>query len=138
MDFGNIVKDVLSSSGVNAGSSEQQQGVANSLMQMVANHGGVGGIADKLRSAGLGSQVDSWIGTGANQPVQPQQIEQGLGQDKIQQLAAHAGVPPAVASAIAAVVLPALIDRLTPNGQVPQGNTLSGGLGGMLGKIMGR
>jgi uncharacterized protein YidB (DUF937 family) len=138
MDLGNIVGQVLGGENVGVGTPEQQHGVAQGLMQLAVNHGGLGGLLDKLRGNGLGSQVDSWVGTGSNQSVQPHQVEQGLGQEAIQQLANHAGISPALASTIAAAVLPMIIDRLTPEGKVPQGGGLAGGLGGILGKMMGR
>ena len=135
MDFGNIIGQVLGGGGVNAGSGEQQHTIAQSVLQMVLSHGGVGGFTEKLRNAGLGSQVDSWVGTGQNQQIDPEQAQQAIGHDKITEIAQHAGVPPQVASAIVAQVLPRIVDHLTPNGQVPQGGGLSGGIGGLLGKI---
>jgi uncharacterized protein YidB (DUF937 family) len=140
MDLGNIVGQVLGGENVGVGTAEQQHGVAQGLMQLAMNHGGLSGLLSKLRGNGLGSQVDSWVSTGPNEGVQPHQVEQGLGQDAVQQLATHAGISPAMASTIAAAVLPMLIDRLTPGGQVPQGNNFGtgGGLGGILGGLMGR
>jgi uncharacterized protein YidB (DUF937 family) len=135
MDFGSIIGDVLGNrSGDTPGDPNQQHTIATSLMQMITNHGGVGAITDQLRNHGLGQQVDSWVGTGQNQPVDPQQVQQGLGQEKVQELAQKAGISPGMASTIAAAVLPMIIDRLTPNGRVEQGG---GGIGGILGKLAG-
>ncbi|GAC1651895.1 MAG: hypothetical protein NVS9B15_12270 [Acidobacteriaceae bacterium] len=136
MDFGNLIKSVTG--GGATPDPNQQQQVAGGLVDVINQHGGIGGFAEKLRGAGLGSQVDSWIGTGENQQVQPQQIQQGLGENVITQLAQRAGVSPAMATTIAAAALPMIINHFTPNGQVPQGNISSGGLGGILGGIFGR
>ncbi len=136
MDIESLVKDVVGAQGGNAGANpEQQHGVVSGLLQMITNHGGVGGFADHLRSNGLGSEVDSWIGNGDNQQVEPQQVQNALGQDKVAELAHHAGVSPAIASTIAAAVLPMLISKLTPGGQVPSGGGLSGMLGGLMGGL---
>jgi len=134
MDFGNLINEVVGGGHAGVGDAEQQKGVAGALMNMIQQHGGVGGLTDHLRNNGLGQQVDSWISTGQNQPVDPQQVQAGLGQDGIQNIAQKAGINPQLAAGIAAIVLPMIVDRLTPNGQVPQG----GGLGGMLGGILGR
>lgn len=134
MDFGNLINEVTGGGNAGVGSPEQQQGVAGALMNMIQQHGGVGAIADKFRNAGMGQQADSWISTGQNQPIDPQQVQAGLGHDQIQNIAQHAGINPQLAAGIAAVVLPMIVDRLTPNGQVPQG----GGLGGMLGGIFNK
>ena len=134
MDFGNLINEVVGGGHAGVGDPEQQKGVAGALMNMIQQHGGVGGLTDHLRNNGLGQQVDSWISSGQNQPVDPQQVQAGLGQDGIQNIAQKAGINPQLAAGIAAMVLPMIVDRLTPNGQVPQG----GGLGGMLGGILGR
>jgi uncharacterized protein YidB (DUF937 family) len=63
--------------------------------------------------------VQSWIGTGANQPIAPQQVQGVLGQDKINQLASRAGIPPTIASMALSRILPT-VDKLTPNGKLPQ------------------
>lgn len=136
MDIESLIQDVVGSQGNQTGADpSQQHGVVSGLLHMITNHGGVGGFTDHLRTNGLGSQVDSWVGTGQNQPVAPQQVQSALGQDRITELAQKAGVSPAIATSIAAVVLPMLIDKLTPGGQVPSGGGVLGSLGGMLGGL---
>ena len=90
--------------------------VVNGLIQ---KHGGVQGIVSQLQSQGLGNTVQSWVGTGANEPVTGDQVHAALGSDMIAQLAAKVGMTPEDLSAKLAQVLPGAIDKLTPNGTVP-------------------
>jgi uncharacterized protein YidB (DUF937 family) len=69
--------------------------------------------------------VDSWISTGANQPVDPQQLGSALGPDTTAQLAQKTGLSIEALLPILAAVLPLVIDHLTPGGQLPPG----GGIG---------
>jgi uncharacterized protein YidB (DUF937 family) len=85
-------------------------------------HGGSGGLAGfvrQLEQGGLGKQVQSWIGTGQNLPVTALQLQQALGSDRVRQLATRVGLDPNVVTQKLATLLPQLIDRLTPNGQLP-------------------
>ncbi len=95
--------------------------------------GGLGSLLQGFQQGGLGHLAQSWISTGPNQAASPQQIEQGLGGNLLNQLAQKVGVSPQVASAILAVVLPMIIDKLTPHGNVPTQDALSSVLGGLLG-----
>jgi uncharacterized protein YidB (DUF937 family) len=61
--------------------------------------GGLAGIVQAFQKNGLGDIVNSWVSTGTNLPVTPDQIKQGLGGDFLSQLAAKAGVSPDAASA---------------------------------------
>ncbi len=90
--------------------------VVNGLIQ---KHGGVQGIISHLQSQGLGPTVQSWVGTGPNQPISPQQLHAAVGPDVMAQLAAKLGVTPAELSSKLAQVLPGAIDTLTPGGTVP-------------------
>jgi uncharacterized protein YidB (DUF937 family) len=103
----------------------------------LGTEGGLAGLVNQFEQAGLGSLVSSWVGTGPNLPATPAHIEQGLGADTVAQLAKKAGVSPQVASALLAVALPALINKLTPQGQVPSQSSLQSSLGGLLGGLLG-
>lgn len=81
--------------------------------------GGLQGLMARFQQAGLGDAAQSWVGTGANQPVNAAQIETALGADTVQALARSAGVAPGAASGLLAQVLPEVINQLTPSGQAP-------------------
>jgi uncharacterized protein YidB (DUF937 family) len=109
------------------GSGENKQSMLlNTVMGMLTNQtggqSGLAGLVEQFASKGLGDIVNSWVGTGANKPITSQQIQQGLGADQINQLAQKAGVSPDVVSSHLAELLPKVVDKLTPTGQVPQGD----------------
>jgi uncharacterized protein YidB (DUF937 family) len=81
---------------------------------------GLSNLQKNAESQGLGHIVGSWIGTGPNQSVSPDQVENLVGQDRIDQLASRAGISSSIASAALARILPVLVDRLTPRGKLPQ------------------
>ncbi|MEU9154514.1 YidB family protein [Streptomyces sp. NPDC048417] len=82
--------------------------------------GSLGGLLDSLARSGLTAQKDSWVGTGTNQPVTADQIQQALPDDTLQQVAEQAGVSPRKAADRIARELPQVVDRLTPEGEVPR------------------
>lgn len=98
--------------------------------------GGIPGLIEKFQNGGLGEVVSSWIGTGENQPVSGDQIANTLGADKIKDIAASLGVSDTEAADGLASILPQLIDKLTPNGQLPEGNDLQEGLLSLVQKII--
>jgi uncharacterized protein YidB (DUF937 family) len=87
--------------------------------QLIAKHGGLPGIVSQLQQQGLGPTVNSWIGTGPNQPISPDQVHQTFGPEVIRELAAKTGMNPQDLAQKLSQVLPQVIDRLTPTGSVP-------------------
>jgi uncharacterized protein YidB (DUF937 family) len=85
---------------------------------LIEKHGGVKGIVDQFQREGLGPTIQSWVGTGENQPISPEQVNKALGSDTIQQLAAKLGIPPDQMAARLSEILPQAVDKLTPNGTV--------------------
>ena len=81
---------------------------------------GIGTLVNMFEQSGLSNQVQSWIGTGANHPIEASDIMQVLGNTKVAELAQQLGVDPELASAQIAHYLPILIDSFTPNGELPQ------------------
>jgi len=98
--------------------------------------GGLQGLIEKFQTGGLGEIVSSWIGTGANQSVSADQITKALGPEKIKELASQAGIPEDQVSDSLAGLLPRIVDQLTPNGQVPEGNALAESIGALAGKFL--
>jgi uncharacterized protein YidB (DUF937 family) len=125
-----LLDDILKSS--LGGESSASAGKANSLVKGVLDllddpdMGGVSGLQQSFDRQGLGDVVSSWIGTGANRSITGDQVTGALGRQRVDQIARSAGLSAAVAPAILASVLPALIDKLTPDGQVPQQAALAG------------
>lgn len=88
------------------------------LLGQNSSVGGLAGLVQTFQKNGLGEIVNSWVGTGKNLPVTPQQIQQGLGGDLLKQLATKAGISTEAAGVQLAGLLPELVDKLTPTGKI--------------------
>jgi uncharacterized protein YidB (DUF937 family) len=108
----------------------------DSVMRMVNDpaHGGLEGLVRSFQDKGLGGIVDSWVSTGKNLPISPDQIAQGLGSGELSSLASRLGMSQGEVSSKLAQLLPDVVDKLTPNGQVPD----AGSLGELLGSLAKR
>ena len=106
--------------GGQSGQSPLLQAVAG-LLGKDSSIGGLTGLVQAFQKNGLGEIVNSWVSTGKNLPVTPNQIEQGLGSDLLSQLAGEAGLSSGAASSQLSGILPDLVDKLTPNGKVEAG-----------------
>jgi uncharacterized protein YidB (DUF937 family) len=86
--------------------------------------GGIQGLASRLEQNGLGRVVASWIGTGANLPISGEQLKDTLGPDTVAALARKVGLSPEQVQEGLSHLLPNVIDKLTPGGQVAGGQNL--------------
>lgn len=99
----------------------QQGPLVQAIIGYVQQHGGAEGIAiivQNFESNGLGHIVQSWVSTGQNLPVTAEQVQQGLGEAHVQQIATAANLTPQETSTQLAKILPQLVDRVSPNGQL--------------------
>lgn len=107
--------------------------MAASLLQMIQNQpGGLQGLMQNFHENGLGAVATSWVSSGQNLPISADQIHQVLGSDQVKALAAKCGISPDVAGGAIAQLLPGIVDKLTPNGQVPEHNNVMEMVGGLL------
>lgn len=86
----------------------------------IARHGGLPGLISQFEQQGLGGVMQSWVGTGANQPISADQLHQVLGSATVQQMAAKFGINPQELLQKLSQVLPQAVDRMTPGGVVPR------------------
>jgi uncharacterized protein YidB (DUF937 family) len=107
-----------------------QGGLMDQVLGLINNPqtGGLSGLVEQFTGKGMGDLVSSWIGTGENQPVSGEQIAQTFGNDKIQEIAQKLGISGTDASGGLAALLPQIIDKLTPEGKLPEGGMLDQGL----------
>ena len=91
---------------------------------------GLQGIVGKMQSNGMGRQVHSWIGNGQNLPVSGADIKKAVDQQQLAKAAQEQGVSPEQLCEQIAQVLPEIVDKATPSGQVPR----QGGKDAMAGK----
>jgi len=107
-------------------------GLIAGLVSQGSAQGGLAGVLQQLEAGGLGDQVRSWVGTGANLPVSGDRLGAALGGDIVSKLAGHAGVSGDEVSAQLSHWLPKIVDQLTPNGQLPDAGSLTGMLSSVL------
>ena len=97
-------------------------GEANPLMGilggLLAQSGGLQGLASKFSQNGQGNSFQSWVGMGENEAVSSNQIQHVLGSEQVNAIATRMGVDPAVASTFLAEYLPKIVDKLTPAGKI--------------------
>jgi len=134
--FDSLVQTAISSA-LGGNSNALTQNVVKGVVGMLTNNaGGISGLVEKMTQSGLGDVAASWIGKGDNKPITPQQLEEALGSDKVAELAEQAGIPADKGAEVLSQVIPAVVDKMTPEGEIPEEHhigTLSkiilGGLG---------
>ena len=120
---GNQRQDPLGSVLGGLGGRSQGQGgnmLLQVLLSLLQKNGGLEGVLGRLRQGGLGQQADSWVGTGQNMNISPDQLQQIFGSSTISDLAAQLGIPEEETGSRMAGLLPEVINQLTPQGQVPE------------------
>lgn len=105
--------------------------------------GGLNGLVQKFTDAGAGSIVSSWIGQGANLPIDPATLLMALGRPLLESLAAKVGMPVEQIMPLLAMVLPGIVDRATPDGKLPEDGKLKpdnvlSALSGLMGLFGGK
>jgi len=95
-----------------AAAAQAQTGQQNPL-------GGLDELFNQFKQSGLEDVIKSWISTGQNQPISPPQLRQALGQERVNDLSQQTGAPQEDLLTQLAKYLPGVVDRLTPNGQLP-------------------
>ena len=121
------------------GAQGSQAEVLKLVLGLLASDGQSGGLAALVRSfqsAGLGEHVNSWIGGGQNLPLSPEQLGNVFGADRMSQMAERMGLSTGDLGTQLSQLLPQAVDRLTPQGQLPEGGF--GGLEDLLGQLMRR
>lgn len=126
------------------GETGTQGALLNAVIGMLANKGGgsgsggggLGDLVGRFTQGGLGDVIGSWIGHGQNAPISGDQLGNVLGADTLGKLAARLGLSQGEVAGQLSQMLPQVIDRLTPNGQVPAGGL--GGIGDILAQLAKR
>lgn len=95
-------------------------GMVSVVSNIIEKHGGVQGVVNEFEQKGLGATVKSWVSTGPNQPISPDEVHRVLGPDLLQQLAQKSGMSVQDLTQKLSQVLPQAVDTMTPNGTVPK------------------
>jgi uncharacterized protein YidB (DUF937 family) len=87
-------------------------------MRWVQRNGGINAVLDRFRQKGMGAQTQSWVSTGSNQPVDDAKVQQVIGPDDLREMAQRLGVPEQQVAQAFAEIMPEMVDKLSPQGQV--------------------
>jgi len=107
-------------SGMSGGNPARGSNVLAAVMSLLDQHGGLDAVLDQFRRSGLGEHADSWVSTGPNKEISPEQLQQVLGTSAVSKVASQLGVSQNQAASGLADLVPELINQLTPQGQLPQ------------------
>ena len=116
-----LLDDIAAKVKASLGADSAGSGMVDHALEYLHNAqtGGLHGLVQQFEKSGLGQQVQSWISTGKNLPITPEQIRAAMGSGAIAKLAAKAGITPEEVSQRLSQVLPHVVDHLTPTGQLP-------------------
>ena len=98
------------------GGQQPQQGGMGGMM----GGGGLAGLLGQFQNAGLGNIAQSWVGSGPNMPVSPQQLQSVFGEQQVNSMAGQAGMQPHDFLSQLAQHLPNAVDGMTPGGRLPE------------------
>ena len=129
MDLMNSLQSAL-------GGGQKNNDLLSAVIELLGGKGGVNNLIGQFASNGLGDIINSWVGIGNNLPVSPEQIKSALGQDKISNLASKLGMDQGALTSQLSNLLPDVVDKLTPEGKVPEEDILGKGMD-MLGGLFG-
>ena len=79
----------------------------------------LGGLMEQFKNKGMGDIVKSWVGSGENQQITPEQVKEGIGHDKLNEMAQKSGLSVSDLASKLSKYLPGVIDKLTPSGKLP-------------------
>src|SRR6266498_3895219 len=113
-----LVDSILSAATGTSGAAGEANPLIGMLGSLLAQSGGLQGLANKFAQSGQGNAFQSWVGMPENQPVSNNQIRNALGSEQVNAIATRTGVDPAVASTFLAEYLPKIAEKLTPAGKI--------------------
>ena len=122
-----LLDEVMSMAGVGAQQQDQHCTALTAIMNYVNSPqvGGIAGLQKMFQQGGLGSVMSSWVGSGQNQPVSADQLQNVLHSGALQAAAQKCGMDPTQLTGMMSTLLPHLVDKLTPNGQIPDASTMA-------------
>jgi uncharacterized protein YidB (DUF937 family) len=119
-----------------AGGGGAQAVLLQQVVAMLSKPGALQNLMGAFQNAGLGNILQSWLGTGANLPIDASQITKVLGSGTVSDLAQKAGISEGETASTLSSLLPQVVDKISPDGAVPSQAQL-GGLLSSLGKMLG-
>jgi uncharacterized protein YidB (DUF937 family) len=128
-----LLDEVLAMAGSTGAQQGQHASALSAIMSLINSPqvGGLAGLQNMFQQGGLGNIISSWIGTGQNLPVSASQLQNVLHGGPLQQAAQQAGMDPSQLTGMMSSLLPNLVDKMTPNGQLPDASALQKMLQGL-------
>ena len=123
-----LLDDVLGMAGMgNAAQSQQHAGALSMILNYINSPevGGIAGLERMFQQKGLGSIISSWIGTGQNLPISGDQLQSVMQGGALQNMASKSGMDVSQLTSLFSKLMPHAVDRMTPNGQIPDSNAVS-------------
>lgn len=130
MDILNTIQSAL-------GGGNKKDDIMSSIMQLLGGQGGLQNLISQFDAKGLGDIIGSWISTGQNKSISADQIQNVFGSDALSGIASKLGLNVNDLSSQLSNLLPDVVDKLTPDGKIPEGDILNQAsdlLGGLFGK----
>jgi uncharacterized protein YidB (DUF937 family) len=128
-----LLDEVLSMAGSSAAQQPQHASALNAILSYINSPqvGGIAGLQKMFQQGGLGNIINSWLSNGQNLPISASQLDNVLDSGALRQAAEQHGIDPARLTGMMSTLLPHLVDKLTPNGQIPDANSLQSMLKGL-------
>jgi len=119
--------------GSTAGQQSEHATAVTAIMSYVNSPqvGGIAGLQKMFQQGGLGGVFSSWLSSGQNMPVSASELQNVLHSGALQQAAQSAGLDPNQLTGMMSTLLPHLVDKLTPNGEIPEAGALQSMLKGL-------
>lgn len=119
------------------GGGGQQNKLIGAAAKLIGSTGGLGALTQMFAQRGHADTVNSWVSTDKNRDIAPNDVQDVLGQNRIREVANDAGVSEQEASSGLSSILPQLVDKLTPDGKLPDDNTEKNALSQLAGHFLG-
>lgn len=134
-----LFDSIISGASEKFGLGNKTGSVLSALLSLMTdqNRGGFAGFLDLFSKAGLGDVASSWISSGVNSELSNEQVELALGEDTISDIASQADISKDEAASALAYMIPNVVDKLTPDGVVPEEKDLLSKIGDFLSGIGG-
>jgi uncharacterized protein YidB (DUF937 family) len=117
-----LMDEVLAMAGSTGAQQSEHASAVGAILSYVNSPqvGGLAGLQQMFQQGGLGHVLSSWVGDGQNLPISADQLQSVLHSGALQEAAEKAGLDPEKLTGMMSTLLPHLVDKLTPNGQVPE------------------
>jgi uncharacterized protein YidB (DUF937 family) len=123
--FTEIVKSAIGTDDSSGQVENKTQNLLSGSLGMLEKLGGIDGLIKKFQQSGMGDIAESWVGTGENKSINPDQLTNVLGKDQVDAVAQQADIPKSQGASVLSQILPAMVDKLTPEGKAPESSNLA-------------